>query len=320
MADYGKPHLAFDEQRELLQTRGLAITDPSEFDHALETIGYYRLSGYWYPFRDLDRSTGLRLDRFSPGTSSGLILELYEFDRRLKLLVLDAIERVEIAVRVAVGHTAGRRHPYVHLEPAQLDRRFTQSQGGRDALYDGWRRRYDNGQARSREAFVAHFASNYDARLPIWAATEIMEFGSLSWLLWGLPYQDRSEIASLFRVPNESTFTSWLRTLVYVRNVCAHHSRFWNRNLDVQPKLPRTGAIPTLDHLRDKGQRAISRAYSALALLAYLLDPIDTRAVWKAAMRSHLVQLPSHVDVNVDDLGFPAGWASLPLWSVSEPD
>lgn len=119
-ASYTKPHLDFPAQVQLLASRGLVIPDPQYAQRLLRAVGYYRLSGYWYPYRQPDPSGGGRADDFLPGTSLDQIVGLYDFDRRLKLHLLDALERIEIAARVQVGAVLGRRGVYAHLDSANL--------------------------------------------------------------------------------------------------------------------------------------------------------------------------------------------------------
>ncbi|WIM72120.1 Abi family protein [Corynebacterium suedekumii] len=108
---YAKPYLTVPEQLDLLRVRGCDIGDQASAEELLTRVGYYRLSGYWYPFRQSSQVNGetVVLDNFISGTTLSAISELYEFDRRLRLLVLDAIERVEVAMRFQVGHTLGSR-------------------------------------------------------------------------------------------------------------------------------------------------------------------------------------------------------------------
>lgn len=121
---YNKPHLTLDDQASLLQSRGM-ILDRHQAVQWLGMIGYYRLSGYWYPYRVL--ADGARTDQFLNSTSLEQVVHLYDFDRRLKLLMIDALERIEIGMRCRVGYTLGPRGPYAHLDPGDFDRKFTKT-------------------------------------------------------------------------------------------------------------------------------------------------------------------------------------------------
>lgn len=318
-APYAKPFLSIAQQRLLLQSRGLTVSDAPAFETALRSIGYYRLSAYTHTFRRVvpgTRGSGVvRHESFIEGTTAEQVLALYEFDRRLKLLALDAIERIEIALRFDVAHTLGRRDPFGHLEKASLDRRFVEASGASGASgYQRWREGFDATQRRAKEPFVDHFATAYDGRMPIWVAVEILSFRQLSVLYQGLKPAMRYEIAQTHHLPDPKVLASWLHSLTYLRNVCAHHARLWNRNVVVQPGLPNQLAVPMLGHLREGSPRPTSRAYGLFAISQYLLRGIDRDAEWAHALREHIATLPVGGPVGAAVMGFPPGWTSHPLW------
>lgn len=304
---YRKPFLTVPEQRGLLESRGLIIADKAAFEHALSTIGYYRLSAYSHTFR-LAGADGLREDRFLPGTRAEQVLSLYDFDRRLKLLALGAIERIEIAVRFSVSHTLGRHDPFGHLNPVSLDPRFVRNQ------YPKWLADYNGAQSRAKEVFVEHFKSKYDGRMPIWVAVEILQLSQLSYLYQGLRIRDRHQIAETYGLADPKVMASWLRSLTYIRNVCAHHARLWNRNIDVQPRLPSSGSIPNLDHLRDHLPVSVSRPYAVMAILRWLMHKVEPEDIWAGSLHQLVDTLPVGGPVQTSAIGFPADWRSQPLW------
>lgn len=311
---YTKPHLSVPDQVQLLESRGLVVSDPAAAGRWLGVVGYYRLSGYWYPYRAPGPGGTGRSDEFVAGTTFEEVIDLYTFDRRLKLHVLDALERVEIAVRFRVGHTLGRRSPYAHLDPDHLDRSFGQS-----AAYTTWRLKVDAAQAGSREDFVDHFRTRYDGRLPVWVVTEVLDFGSLSHLYAGLRRRDRDrdEIAHDLAVTdsvgrgNGAALVNWLRVLNYLRNTCAHHSRLWNRNLTVQLASRHLTAIAALRQVGAGGVATTSRPAGVLAVLAYLMNEVAPGSSWAADLTTLIgVGLPP-CHRRPQEMGFPPKWESL---------
>jgi abortive infection bacteriophage resistance protein len=295
----------------------MVVDDPAAAAELLSVVGYYRLSGYWYPYR---RQLGRRQrdDQFVAGTNFSTVVRLYDADRRLKLHVLDAIERVEIALRVMIGFTLGKRGAYAHLDPANLDGQFTRSAGGQPSHYDGWLRRVVAAQVRSSEDFVVHFQTKYDGRLPVWVITEIMDFGATSHLYRGLKTADRAAIASDLGILDHRGFGNghalgnWLRVLNYVRNICAHHSRLWNRHL-VNQIAPRPLAdLPDLRHLSAL-QMTHNRIYSTLCVLAFLLRQIG-RSEWVAELRELVEQEVPACGRSLSEMGFPTGWEGCWPW------
>ncbi|WP_435277860.1 Abi family protein [Rhodococcus yananensis] len=120
-------------------------------------------------------------DNFQPGTTFEQIIELYDFDRKPKLLVLDAIERVEVAMRVRVGHTLGRHGAFAHTDPNVLSPEFVGVTSPAqppahaewlDSAHAKWLRKVAQEQSRSKEEFVKHFTRKYGGPLPVWVVTE----------------------------------------------------------------------------------------------------------------------------------------------------
>lgn len=321
---YAKPHLTLAEQVELLQSRGLQIPNAELAMRWLGAVGYYRLSAYWYPYRILLEGSANREDRFVTSTSFDQVIELYEFDRRLKLLVLDALERIEIAMRFRVGYTLGRRSAYAHLEPSALDGNFATAQSGKGkpSSYEDWLTKVLAAQDKSREDFVVHFRTKYDGRLPVWVATEILDFGCLSFLYAGLKRLDRDEIAHNLGVlddqgaGNGKALANWMHVLNYLRNTCAHHARLWNRNMALQVASKHLKAIASLRHLHTANTTQIARLFGALCVVAFLMDQVSPGHTWTVDM-THLVteSLPL-CNRSLSEMGFPDNWESLPLWRV----
>ncbi|SNR61918.1 Abi-like protein [Haloechinothrix alba] len=109
---YDKPALSLDGLVDRLAERGLEVPDPDRARRYLRHIGYYRLAPYTIPFQQ-----GRPDHFFRAGAAFDDVLDLYVFDRTLRLLVMDALERVEIAARAALtdhmSTTYGDPHWYI---------------------------------------------------------------------------------------------------------------------------------------------------------------------------------------------------------------
>ena len=307
MATYDKPHLTLAQQVTFLTSRGMQVDDPAEGARWLGMIGYYRLSGYWYPFRRIDDDTQRRGNQFLDGTTLAQVVELYTFDRALKLLVLDALERIEIAMRCKVGYTLGLRGSYAHLDPDNLDGKFTQTppapppdsdEPAELSRYDEWLLKVTEYQDHSKEDFVVHFRQNYDGRLPVWVVTEILDFGGLSVLYEGLQHADRNVIARELNVVdaqggNGKALANWMQVLNHVRNVSAHHSRLWNRNFPIQLAPRHLRKIPSLAYLGEPDAQ-LNRLFAPLVVIAFLLGQLDIDPAWSTQVTALITNtLPS---------------------------
>ncbi len=298
---YPKPPLSFEQQAELLVDRGLQ-GDPLAISQRLRSVSYYRLSGYSFPFRNAD-------DSFMPGTSFDAVWDRYAFDRRFRLLVMDAVERIEVAIRSQLSyHHAQAFGPFGYAtDPGSLPALDTPR---RDRLLERVREDVDH----SKETFVAHFKTKYGdshADLPIWMATEVMAFGSILTLYKGSPKRIRKAVASSFGLPSE-VLGSWLLTLNAVRNICAHHGRLWNRVLGVKPMIPRQPGYPdwhspfTVEN---------DRLFVVLTICNYCLRLIAPQSRWPVRLRELLKEFAA---VPQREMGFPDNWRACPIWLAGQ--
>lgn len=303
-----KLHLSYPRQIGLLRARNLAINDEPAALAALQRIGYYRLVGYWFPLRQPDPNKGsARLDDFQDGATFELAVNLYDFDRALRLLVLDAIERIEVAIRVDIAHLLGKRHRLAHECPALMNARFQHAE---------WFRRYNEGvRKKAKEDFVAHHIQRYNGRMPIWVATETWDFGLLSKFYAGMKYKDQQRIAQRYLIDGP-TLGSWLRALNFVRNVSAHHSRLWNRNNPDALRMPAMQPDHPLHHLT-ADEFACRRVYGSLCVMRHLLKTIEPRTRWAERIKDLCAQFPTSDLVILRNGGFPDGWRDAPLWQTA---
>ena len=317
-AGQAKPHLPLLQQLDVLRSRGLALGEPAEALRSLQRFGYYRLSGYAYPMRNTKpRGEPGRLDTFVPGASLKLVVQLAEFDKQLRLLVLHGVETVEVAVRVAVAHRMGAVHREAHLQPNFLAHRFIAPPRNRaraSSDYDEWLKAYRRNLQSSKEDFVAHHNKVYEGRLPIWAAVEIWNFGLLSKFYAGTQLRDQNAVAAQFGNLNGHALKSWLRTLNFLRNVAAHHSRLWNRAIPDVPMLPPRNEFPALEFLHAH-PRATEKLLGALSCLCFLIQTIEPDSLWAATVKAHLATFPNFPALSLElGAGFVHGWGYTALW------
>jgi len=320
LSPYTKPHLSFADQLCLLKSRGMAVGDDALALTHLERIGYYRLKSYWHPFRAAAVPTAAGgigpqvSEQFKPGTEFRFGVELYVFDKRLRLLLLDAIERVEIAMRVDIAFTLGRRDGWAHRSEKFLDPKRA-VQIGEDGLtrHQAWLTRAEDAERRSKADWVEEYRQRYSTPLPVWMAVELWEFGALSRLLEIAHPVDRHNIGLKYGIPDANLLVSWIKTLAYVRNICAHHGRLWNQALVIQPKLAKGGAVPRLSHLATHVP-AQTRVYAAAAVAQHFLSVINPTSTWKVRLRALWASFPSLPGISPAQAGFMPNWGAASLW------
>lgn len=295
---YTKPALTCEQQADLLIQRGMCGSRQLIITR-LSMVSYYRLSGYSHPFR-----CPLSGEGFIPGTTFEGVWARYAFDRRLRVLVMDAIERVEVSVRTWLAYEhAHETGPFGYAtDLAALPELDAEDRAKffADLAKD---------IAKSREAFVEHYQKKYGRdhpHMPIWMITEIMSFGEMVTLFRGSSYRIRGLVAGRLGV-DRNVFFSWLLALNTVRNVCAHHSRLWNREFGVRPKLPNNNP-----HWRTPVEIRNNRLFVVLTILKYCLDRTAPQSAWS----SRVVKLLSeYSQVPKRDMGFPDNWTECPFWT-----
>lgn len=275
---YDKQYLTVQAQIELLKRRGMGVPDEELAETWLRRVGYYRLSGYWYPFRERRNAEAVEgklpsievLDTFQAGTQLSHAFNLYVFDKRLRLLFLDAIERIEVALRVDIALMLGESDAWAHRNPNTFNRYFRSIDPADLAVrHSKWLAYLDLAAARSREEFVTHFFATYKDPLPIWIAIELWDFGTISAIVSGMKDQDLQTLADKYLIPKRTMLASWIQCLNLVRNICAHHGRLWNRPLIVQPSFPQR-KIEVFEHF-ERDVYAKTRLYAAASIVQYLL-------------------------------------------------
>ena len=311
-----KPWKSFEDQLAILKRRGLQVDDDAKALSYLERLGYYRLSGYLYPFRGFEITkdekgnlTGTkRVDNFMDGAHFEDAVHLYVWDKKLRLLALDALERIEMSVRVDVAHLLGEQDVHAHENPAIFYSDFTTivRRGGQTG-HQEWLDSYQKNLNRSRRVeFVKHYLDKYE-KLPIWVSTEIWDFGMLSKLFGGMVRANQNTIAAKYGAADGSEFSGWLRGLTFVRNVSAHHSRLWNANM-LEYVTPISGQY--------WGQLKPERAFFYFCIMQKLMKIICPNSSWGNRFEELLGAFPKlHCQaVTPNDMGLVADWQSWDLW------
>jgi abortive infection bacteriophage resistance protein len=298
---YPKGALTFQQQLDLMVSRGLEVADQARALEVLQCVSYYRLAGYWYGFR----LPGA--EDFEPGAAFDEALRLYEFDRRLRLLVLDAVERLEVALRTAITYEFGHQYgAFGHLDAGSF---AVERQPGN---YENWLTTVRDEARRAQELFAKSYRAKYDGfpDLPIWMASEVMSFGTLSKMLANMKKQDQKAVATRFQAP-PAVLPNWIHVVSVVRNRCAHHSRLWNWQFGVSAMRPATSPNWNRQLLGPT-----NRTFFVLLVVKKLLPAVGDRhsEAWTDEL-SALLRPVLAIDRYRDEIGAFPGWENDPLWS-----
>lgn len=303
---YDKQWLSIADQMKLLESRGLVIDDKQDCQEFLYHLGYYRLSGYALAFEPARHT-------FYEGTTYRDIDDAYRFDVVLRDIIADALEVIEVDVRTTVAHFFSQRvGAFGHLDPAN----FQQPRGysNRLKLFDHteWLESLREEADRSKELFVSKYRQTYDGfpDLPIWIATEVASFGTVSRMFSGILPKFQKPIASRYSMQQQD-LVSTLHHFTYIRNICAHHSRLWDRELRIGLQLPasKQWQTPLIPDAR--------RLYPTLLLIYRILQKCRRQSVftaeWKKRIDEVMLSIPNAPDA-LNRMGMPEKWNRHPYW------
>jgi len=292
---YQKPFLPYVEQIDLLKGRGLSFKNEEQAIKILERVSYYRLGCYWHMFLD-----GRQNKVFKENSSFESAFEIYKFDMNLRKIIIAEIEKIEVAFRSKMAHVLSLSNGSFWLEEKSL---FSKSSEHKSLVL-----KVKEEIKRSDESLIASFKKEYSNDIPpTFMLLEITSFGTLSKLYKNLKSsKEKQEIASFFGLFDKA-FESWLYSLVYVRNVCAHYARLWNRKMRIIPVHPSTHKNQWLNNR----QIPNNRIYFILSMLIYLLNIINPKHSFKQKLNALFLKYPI---IDKPAMGFPANWQKEPLW------
>ena len=296
--NYNKPPLSIENQVKQLKSRGLTIESEPFADTCLSNISYYRLRAYTFPFQD---NTDSKHPFVVPVTLEEIIA-LYNFDRKLRLLAMDGLEKIEIALRTQIIYQwamTNGSHWQMNRNLFRDQIRFTTHIATLQTEID-----------RSNETFIEHYKATYTnpAEPPAWMSLEVSSFGLLSLMFLNLKKGDEKKaVARHFGLNDISLLENWFYCFSNLRNICAHHGRLWNRRLTAHIKLPTN---PSSQFLNDVIVYPY-KLYAVLSCMQYILQLISPSGTFKEELKALMLSCPL---LQEKEMGFPADWKNEPLW------
>ena len=298
---YSKKVYTIQEQIALLKKRGLHFANEALAKKYLENISYYRLAGYWWSMQsDKEAHT------FKPNSTFTNVIDLYNFDAELRILLFDVIEKIEISLRTKLIYHLSHEFGAWWFQDFSI---FENSQALVKTL-ENLREEIE----RSKDVFIKEHKKKYKKDLrfpPAWKTLELTSFGALSKLYGNLKntIKSKNTIAKEFGAVNHTYLPSWLQSIAQIRNFCAHHSRLWNKNLPGTVKLL---SNPPNNWISDAPkQHEFQKLYVHLCLMKYLLNTIQPNNTFGKDLKMLMVKYPN-IDPNA--LGLKDGWGNEPLW------
>lgn len=293
---FTEPYKNVHDLVQLLIARGLNITDRQKAERYLSTIGYYRLSAYMIPLMKTPKSAKL----FKSGVSFRQAMMLYRFDKKLRMLIFNEIEKVEVAIRATIVNTICELtgDKFWMTNPVH----FADASKFANTLS-----LISKEVRRSHEEFITDFRTNHtDPYPPVWMLAEILPFGYITNIFCNLKDKKlKKKVSQQFglQVP---PFESWMTKLYLTRNDCAHHARVWNKRNTMNPAIPNRMTRPWITLSTDP-----LKVYHDICIIKYLLDVVSPNNDMLAKLRWLFVDFP---EIDLAAMGFSKGWEMEPIW------
>jgi len=296
---YSKQAIGIDEQIFRLGERGLIINEPERAKHYLSNISFYRLRAYTYPFQDNENPA----HPFVRKVTFDDIIKLYRFDRQLRLVVLNAIEKIEVAFRTQIIHQYAILYgSHWHLRPEL----YTDASLFADQIAS-----LNKEIQRSKESFITHYKAKYSTPSdpPCWMSLEVTSLGVLSKIFANLKNDEtKTRIANHFGLKDVDLLENWLRCFCVIRNISAHHSRLWNRRM-TKIGIPRKPLHPfvSIELFRT------NKVYAYLSAMQYILNIISPGHHFRHCLLELMDSCPLAQE---HDMGFPKNWKEEQFWNA----
>lgn len=283
---YTKPFLSINQQIKLLQDRGLIIDDIPTAKHNLQHISYYRLSAYMLPFKKDGE------DIFKDGTTFESIIDVYFFDKKLRMLTFDAIEKIEVSLRAVMTYVMSDKHGANWFEKECLFENKNSYLKIIETI------KSNTIEAKQKDVFVKHYFEKYDTPEipPSWLTLETLSFGSISFIFKSLKKHERRRFEQYVKHDGE-ILKSWFHALTYTRNISAHHSRLWNREFMISTKVDKA-----INEKLNGNFKKNRRKFYAQAFVIYsLLKTIAPNNHW---CKNLYDLFQKHPNINIEEMGF----------------
>ncbi|GHT68606.1 CAAX amino protease [Bacteroidia bacterium] len=295
-----KPAYTILDQIALLKQRGVLFEDETKAAGYLQNISYYRLKGYWW---DLQSDPIQHI--FCANTYFEDIVELYCFDKQFRIILFDAIESIEIALRTKLIYHLSISYGGLWYKNAILFKDTTVHQ----YVIGELQKEFD----RSQEIFIKNQRSRYPGQdADAWKILEVASMGTLSKLYKNLQNQlpQKAAIANEMGINSTLILSSWLESIAYIRNIIAHHARLWNRTMVKKPCMQLNNPVGAW-FSKPLKQGQLDKPFSTISCMVYLCNMLSPLP----AIRAKIIDLFNvHPKVPIYKLGFFNGWQNEPLW------
>ena len=304
-----KPAYTIADQIALLKQRGMSFRNETAVPELLKNISYYRLKGYWW-----DMQEDYNLHTLKPNTYFEDIIGRYNFDRDLRLILFDAIEHIEIALRAKMIYHLSISYGGLWYLDASLFESNTKTINNITKtihlhILDELKLEFK----RSTEIFIKDQKNRFPNKdTDAWKILEVASMGTLSKLYKNLKHQlpEKANIAKEMGLNLHSELSSWLEAITYVRNIIAHHSRLWSRNMVKRPMEEINNPIG-LWFCNPLTEVQSKKPFLIISCMIYLCNQVSSNH----QIKNKIIKLfNTNPNIPIYKLGFVNNWDKEAIW------
>ena len=296
MATYKQKALDINEQVAFLISKGLLVSDEPQAKQWLSHISFYRLKHYTYTFRDINNG-----HNFNAATTFEQIIDLYFFDRELRMVIFDAIETIEVAFKTLLSNNMSCKYGSHWYE----DRSYFYDSFDHKIYID----KITDEFTQQEEQSVIAYSQTYDTPKlpPSWMVFEFTTFGTISKMFESIKDNEiKSSICTHFSLPH-NILSNWLHSLTHIRNRCAHHSRLIYRSI-------KTIQFPSREKykfLKEADILDTNHIYCLLCSMQFLIKKINPDSSFKTSL---LKLIDKNKGIDYSKIGITPNWKDETLW------
>lgn len=303
--DYTKKPKSFLNQVKILKKRGLKINNIEKAEKVLENISYNRLSNYWFPFLAEPKEDEI----FIKGTDFDTVFKTYQFDSELRLIMFYAIEQIEIAIRTQIiFHLSIKYKSGFWFENSLAFKSYPQ--------FIDLLKKISENTKNSNQEYIKKYRDTYNQYLPpSWKSFETLSFNTLFSVFKNIKENEEQIRISKHFGLHHDVFKSWIESIIYIRNICAHHGRLWNIELTkkpIWPKSPHNFWVSKWENRNQKSNNQKLNLYAALCVTIYLLDTVNPYNKFRDKLNDLLKSYP---EIKIKNMGFSEDWKEEKLWN-----
>jgi len=232
-------------------------------------------------------------NKFVDGVSFNDIYDLYEFDKKLRNMIIGLLETIEVTFRTHIAYLLAHKYGSIgYMNP----KNFVSDKIHKDMI-----EKINQEIDRSDEIFIEHHKSKYKGVFPIWVVIEVISFGLMSKVYSNLKNEDKFEISSTYYKIPHKYIKSWLHALSTFRNICAHFGRIYNRNLTIRPMLHKQDLANNIKN---------NTVFSTILIMGKLIKDDSEWGAFVTNLEA-LIEQYDNDKVNIQLMGFPRNWAFL---------